>query len=118
MSQCFLSTAADDDVPHPEVKGRNIVSLLSIRRQNDAVRTQGFEVLRMLEGSRAGDPGFRGPGCVMTVNAALDALDAYRKLLVEVAVEVTPVQPLPVAKPFGRRVPDSALPATVSPARA
>lgn len=118
MSECYLSTAADDDAPHPSNEKQNVVSLLSLRRRGDAIRMQGFDVLRMLEGSRAGDVGFTGPGCVMTVNAALDALDAYRKLLVEVAAEVTPVRPLPVAKPFGRRVPDSALPATVSPARA
>ena len=102
-----------DDMPEPCSRA-NVVSLLSLRRQNEAIRTLGFDVMRMLEGSRAGDPGFRGPGCAMTVNAALDALDAYRNLLVEVAVEVTPVQSIPVAKPFDRRVPDSVLPKVVS----
>jgi hypothetical protein len=112
----FLNSPSDD-MPEP-CNRANLFSLSALRRQRDDAIRQMDDTIRMVERQRDGDASFTGAGCRMTVAATKNALEAFLRSMGAVEAEVLPAKPLPVAKPFGRRIPDAALPATVSPASA
>lgn len=113
----YLSSPADD-TPEPCSRA-NLISISVMRSQRERALRQMDDVIRLVERQRAGDASFTGPGCGLTLNAAANALEAFLRTMDALKGEVLPAQPLPVAKPFGRRpVPDSRLPAVASPAGA
>jgi hypothetical protein len=104
----------NDDILEPCSRA-NQINTASLRRERAALHDLTGDVVRMLEGRRAGDNGFTGAGTRLTLAAALNALESFIQRVREVEAEMMPVQPLPVSKPFGRRpVPDSRLPAVAS----
>lgn len=113
---CYLSTPSDDK---PDALVRyNPVILARLLREEHTLHLHAGNVRRMLEARRAEDPSYTPAVVRMTLAAARNTAEAFLRTLDEVEAEVLPAKPLPVSKPFGRRrVPDAALPATVSPAR-
>lgn len=111
--------SADDDLP--ETCGQIVpqaTHLATLRRDRRVLNRLLDDVERMLQGQIDGDAGFRGPGCALTLNSALSHMERTLVGTLELMrPDVCPARPLPVSREFGRRVPDAALPATVSPAR-
>lgn len=102
-----------DDTPEPQ-RAAPALTLARMHREQDGLHLHAGNVRRMLEARRAEDPGYTPAVVRMTLAAARNSAEAFLRTLDEVEAEVLPVRPLPVSKPFGRRVPDSALPAVVS----
>ncbi|MCJ2084439.1 hypothetical protein MKK88_00315 [Methylobacterium sp. E-005] len=105
-----------DDAPTPLNQAPSL-TLARLHREQDSLHMQSGNVRRMLEARRAEDPSYTLAVVRMTLAAARNTAEAFLRTLDEVEAEVLPVRPLPVAKPFGRRSADAALPAVVSPAR-
>lgn len=103
-----------DDAPSP-ISPATALTLARMHREQDTLHLQAGNVRRMLEARRAEDPSYTPAVVRMTLSAARNTAEAFLRTLNEVEAEVLPVRALPVAKPFGRRVSDSSLPATVSP---
>lgn len=100
----------------------DIRELILYRDMNHAAATN---LVGMLDGVRAKDPTWNGASVRMRMAHARNMAEAYLAALNTVEAEclhhlagrepvVFPMLP-PARKPFGRRVPDAALPATVSP---
>lgn len=113
MSDCYLFSPADN-TPEP-LRAAPSLTLARLHREQDALHQHAGNTRRMLEARRAEDPSYTPAVVRMTLSAARNTAEAFLRTLNEVEAEVLPVRALPVAKPFGRRVSDSSLPATVSP---
>lgn len=115
----MLSRAyAPADLPDMPTELQASPTISDLNRERDYIHQHGGNVMRMLEGHRAADGSYTPAVRRMTLAAARNAIEAYAKTLDAIESEVLPARAIPVAKPFGRRVPDAALPAVASPAGA
>lgn len=109
---CFLSSPADNE-PTP-LKRQASPTVADLLREQGYLHQHAGNVARMVEGFRESDGSYTPAVRRMTLAATRNALEAYAKTLDTLEAEVLPVRAIPVAKPFGRRVPDAALPAVAS----
>jgi hypothetical protein len=108
----FLFSPSDDEPARNDWDAPQKAHLSTLRRDRRVLDRLLDDVERMLQGQIAGDTGFRGPGCGITLNAALDHMQRTLAGTLELMrPDVNPPQP---RQHFGRRKP-GALPSVVSP---